>query len=84
MQVEGPEQGAITTIRERGDNEARGVPEIFVAVRQLGVDHTSDDILFLPVIAHLAEPLEIILSINTCNINPTFHHYPERKINSII
>lgn len=62
MEVECSEQRTIAAICQGGDDKTGGIAEILVAVCELWVDHTSDDILILPVVTHLTQPLEVILT----------------------
>lgn len=53
-------------ISEGCDDEAGRVAKVFIAICELRVDHTCDDILLLPVVAKLAQPLEVILTGHLC------------------
>ena len=45
------------------DDKSAGIAKVFVAIAQLRVDHSSDHIVLLPVVAKLTEPLEVILTV---------------------
>lgn len=53
-------------ISEGCDDETGRVAKVFIAICELRVDHTCDDILLLPVVAKLAQPLEVILTGHLC------------------
>ena len=46
-------------VSQRGDDQPGRVPEVLVSVGQLGVDHARHDVLLLPVVAHLTQPIEV-------------------------
>ncbi len=67
MEVECSEESSVAAICQWRDDKAGRVAEILVTVSKLGVDHAGDEILLLPVVAELTQPLEIIFSVNLCS-----------------
>ena len=53
-------------VSERSDDKSGRVSEVLVAIGQLRVDHTCHDVLLLPVVAHLTQPVEVCLTGYLC------------------
>ena len=49
-------------ISERGNDKSGRVSEVLVTIGQLRVDHASHDVLLLPVVTHLTQPVEVCLT----------------------
>ena len=63
----------VTPVGEWGDDQTRGVPQVLVAVGQLGSDHLNLTLATRPVIAHLTQPLKII-GVSDVVLSQAHHH----------
>ena len=61
VEREGAEERAVAAVGERRDDEPRRVAEVLVAVLERRVDHARRRVRLLPVVAQLAQPVEVVL-----------------------
>ena len=59
MEMKGTKQCSVTSICEGSDDKPWRVAKILIAISQGGVDHASDEVLLLPVVTQLTQPLKI-------------------------
>jgi len=60
MQKDGTAQGSVASISEWGDDQSWRVTKILVVVLQNTVDDLGPDIVVLPIVSELREPLEVL------------------------
>ena len=60
LEMESARERQIASVRERRDDQATRVAQVLVAVEELGVDRPDVQVLADPVVAQLADPLEVV------------------------
>ena len=62
--MEGPHQGAVAAVSERGDDQAARVAQVLVAVVDRGVGDAHQHLVVFPVVPQLGQPVEVVLRLH--------------------